>query len=282
MTLWLDARAAAPETLDAWLAARARRRALAAATGVEIALTTESRCDGATFDPDLRARLRRRRAPSCSAGPATTPGSSPPHVPAAMVLVRNATGVSHSPAEHVELEDAARGATLILSALELAHDRPPPSPPCPTPTATRSSATCAGSASGRPDPADDFWTWRTEMFRLARRARPGPMADVAGRVYREMVAAGYSAVGEFHYVHHQPDGTPYEQPNVMAMTVAEAARDAGLEIVLLPAAYHRNGWDGADRPPSRGSGASATRTSRPTWSASTACARGRRTAPAST
>lgn len=102
------------------------------------------------------------------------------------------------------------------------------------------------------DPADDFWTWRTEMFRLAGALDPERMADVAARVYREMRAAGYGAVGEFHYVHHQPDGTPYEQPNVMAMTVAEAARAAGLEIVLLPAAYHRNGWDGADRPPEPG------------------------------
>jgi formimidoylglutamate deiminase len=102
------------------------------------------------------------------------------------------------------------------------------------------------------DPADDFWTWRTEMFRLAGALTPETMADVAGRVYREMRAAGYGAVGEFHYVHHQPDGTPYEQPNVMAMIVAQAARDAGLEVVLLPAAYHRNGWDGADRPPEPG------------------------------
>lgn len=102
------------------------------------------------------------------------------------------------------------------------------------------------------DPADDFWTWRTEMFRLAGALDPDRMADVATRVYREMRAAGYGAVGEFHYVHHQPDGTPYEQPNVMAMTVARAARGAGLEIVLLPAAYHRNGWDGADRPPQPG------------------------------
>jgi formimidoylglutamate deiminase len=63
-----------------------------------------------------------------------------------------------------------------------------------------------------------------------------------------MAAAGYGAVGEFHYVHHRPDGTPYEDPNAMAVAVAEAAVDAGLSIVLLPAAYHRNGWDGEDRP----------------------------------
>jgi formimidoylglutamate deiminase len=111
-------------------------------------------------------------------------------------------------------------------------------------------------AGERPAPtahaADDFWSWRTAMFRLAGALTPETMYDVASRLYAEMAAAGYGAVGEFHYVHHQPDGTPYEQPNVMAMTVAGAARDAGLEIVLLPAAYHRDGWDGGDRPPQPG------------------------------
>src|SRR3954453_4491042 len=103
---------------------------------------------------------------------------------------------------------------------------------------------------GSPD--DDFWSWRTEMFRLAGALDPDSMRDVAARVYGEMAAAGYGAVGEFHYVHHRPDGTPYEDPNAMAIAVAEAAVDAGLAIVLLPAAYHRNGWDGGDRPPEPG------------------------------
>jgi formimidoylglutamate deiminase len=103
---------------------------------------------------------------------------------------------------------------------------------------------------GAPD--DDFWTWRTEMFRLAGALDPATMRDVAERVYAEMAAAGYGAVGEFHYVHHRPDGTEYETPNAMAIAVAEAALAAGLRIVLLPAAYHRNGWDGADRPPEAG------------------------------
>jgi formimidoylglutamate deiminase len=103
---------------------------------------------------------------------------------------------------------------------------------------------------GAPD--DDFWSWRTEMFRLAGALEPDSMRDVAGRVYGEMAGAGYGAVGEFHYVHHRPDGTPYDDPNAMAIAVAEAAVAAGLRIVLLPAAYHRNGWDGADRPPEPG------------------------------
>jgi formimidoylglutamate deiminase len=111
-------------------------------------------------------------------------------------------------------------------------------------------------AAERPAPeahaADDFWSWREAMYRLASSHDPSTMREVAGRVYAEMAAAGYGAVGEFHYVHHQPDGTPYDEPNAMAMAVAEAARESGLLIVLLPAAYHRAGWDGADLPPAPG------------------------------
>jgi formimidoylglutamate deiminase len=90
----------------------------------------------------------------------------------------------------------------------------------------------------------DFWTWRTEMFRAAAALDPDTMRDVAERAYREMRAAGYGVVGEFHYVHHRPDGTPYDEPNALAVAVAEGAMAAGLAVVLIPAAYHRNGHDG--------------------------------------
>jgi formimidoylglutamate deiminase len=96
-----------------------------------------------------------------------------------------------------------------------------------------------GERAGRPD--DDFWSWREGMYALAGALDPDGMRDVAGRVYGEMAAAGYGAVGEFHYVHHQPDGTPYDEPNAMALALADAARAAGLRIVLLPAAYARGG-----------------------------------------
>ena len=100
---------------------------------------------------------------------------------------------------------------------------------------------------------DDFWSWRTEMFALAEALDPTTMREVARDTYDEMVGAGYGVVGEFHYVHHQPDGTPYPEPNAMALAVAEAAVEAGLAIVLLPAAYHRGGWaDGSDLPPAPG------------------------------
>jgi len=111
-------------------------------------------------------------------------------------------------------------------------------------------------AAERPAPgahaADDFWSWREAMYRLARGHDPDSMHEAAGRVYAEMAAAGYGAVGEFHYVHHRPDGTPYDEPNAMAIAVAEAALAQGLEIVLLPTAYNRAGWNGRDVPPAPG------------------------------
>ena len=84
-----------------------------------------------------------------------------------------------------------------------------------------------GERADRPD--DDFWSWREAMYALADRLDPDGMRSVAERVYREMAAAGYGAVGEFHYVHHRPDGTPYDEPNAMAIAVAEAALAGSLE-----------------------------------------------------
>jgi formimidoylglutamate deiminase len=102
-------------------------------------------------------------------------------------------------------------------------------------------------------PNDDFWSWRTAMFDAVARLDPDSMHAVAVAVYTEMAHAGYGTVGEFHYVHHQPDGQPYSEPNAMAIAVAHAAQEAGIEIVLLPAAYHRNGWrDGSHVEPAPG------------------------------
>jgi formimidoylglutamate deiminase len=108
-------------------------------------------------------------------------------------------------------------------------------------------------AGERPAPAaagaDDFWSWRGEMYRLAAALDPDSMRAVGERAYAQMARAGYGSVGEFHYVHHQPDGRPYAEPNAMAIALAEAALAHGLEIVLIPAAYHRGGWEGRDLPP---------------------------------
>jgi formimidoylglutamate deiminase len=98
-------------------------------------------------------------------------------------------------------------------------------------------------------PHDDFWTWREEMYRAATALDPDGAYAVARRLYEEMLEAGYTAVGEFHYPHHQPDGTPYPDPNAMAKATVAAARDAGIEIVLLMCAYARAG---RGRPPAPG------------------------------
>jgi formimidoylglutamate deiminase len=106
-----------------------------------------------------------------------------------------------------------------------------------------------------PDAAqtDDFWSWRAAMYRLADTLDPDSMRALGERAYRDMAHAGYGSVGEFHYVHHQPDGRPYAEDNAMALALAEAARAQDLEIVLLPAAYHRAGWHrGQDLPPQPG------------------------------
>lgn len=82
-----------------------------------------------------------------------------------------------------------------------------------------------------------FWTWREQMYDLAARLTPDLYFELARAVYREMVAGGIGAVGEFHYLHHQPDGTPYADPNEMGRALLAAADDAGIAIRLLDTCY---------------------------------------------
>lgn len=86
-----------------------------------------------------------------------------------------------------------------------------------------------------------FWTWREQMYDVATRLDPDSYYALARAAYREMVAAGYTSVGEFHYLHHQPDGTPYDDPNLMGQALLAAARDAGLRITLLDTLYLSSG-----------------------------------------
>ena len=110
----------------------------------------------------------------------------------------------------------------------------------------RGRAERPGAPADDPAPADDFWSWREAMYALAGQLDPDSIERASRAAFEEMAAAGYGAVGEFHYVHHRPDGSPYDDPNAMAKALARAARGAGLEIVLLPAAYARAG---PGRPP---------------------------------
>lgn len=82
-----------------------------------------------------------------------------------------------------------------------------------------------------------FWTWRERMYRLATRLDPDSYRALATAVYAEMALAGITCVGEFHYLHHQPDGRRYAEPNAMAAALAQAAATAGIRLTLLDTCY---------------------------------------------
>jgi len=88
-----------------------------------------------------------------------------------------------------------------------------------------------------------FWTWRERMYEVAARLDPDSYLALARAVYAEMALAGMSCVGEFHYLHHQPDGRPYADPNAMGHALVQAAAEAGLRITLLDTCYLTGGLD---------------------------------------
>jgi formimidoylglutamate deiminase len=90
---------------------------------------------------------------------------------------------------------------------------------------------------------DSFWTWREMMYAAATRLSPDDLYDASRMAFLEMAATGISAVGEFHYLHHTPEGTRYADENELAKQVVRAARDVGLRIALLRVAYARSGWN---------------------------------------
>lgn len=91
----------------------------------------------------------------------------------------------------------------------------------------------------------NFWTWRDTMYSFAERLTPDTYFALAHGVFVEMVSAGYTAVGEFHYLHHGPGGTPYANPNAMGEAVIAAAQAAGIRLTLLDTLYLAGGLDGS-------------------------------------
>ncbi|MFD9500283.1 formimidoylglutamate deiminase [Streptomyces sp. NPDC060035] len=87
-----------------------------------------------------------------------------------------------------------------------------------------------------------FWTWRELMYRAASRLTPDTYYDLARATYAEMALAGITSVGEFHYLHHAPGGTPYDNPNAMGEALIAAAAEAGIRITLLDTAYLAAGF----------------------------------------
>ena len=86
-----------------------------------------------------------------------------------------------------------------------------------------------------------FWTWRDHMYEIAATLDPDSYRALATAAYAEMALAGVACVGEFHYVHHRPDGKPYDDPNEMSHVLREAARAAGIRLTLLDTCYLAGG-----------------------------------------
>lgn len=95
-----------------------------------------------------------------------------------------------------------------------------------------------------PNPNDSFWTWRQLMFRFLDKLTPDHVEAITAFVQMEMLEAGYATNAEFHYLHHQPGGTPYDNIAEMSERVASAASQSGIGLCLLPVHYEFGGCDG--------------------------------------
>ena len=89
-----------------------------------------------------------------------------------------------------------------------------------------------------------FWTWREVMYRFLERIGPDELDAIAAQLYVEMLEAGYTAVGEFHYLHHQPDGRPYADPAELSLAILAAQQATGIGLTLLPVLYMAGGFGG--------------------------------------
>ena len=95
---------------------------------------------------------------------------------------------------------------------------------------------------------DSFWTWRQLMYAFVDVLTPEHVAAIAALSQMEMLEAGYACVGEFHYLHHQNDGTGYDNPGELSARIIEAASDTGIGLTLLPVYYAQGSVDGRALP----------------------------------
>jgi formimidoylglutamate deiminase len=98
--------------------------------------------------------------------------------------------------------------------------------------------------------ADSFWTWRETMYGFALAMQPEDLEAIAAQLCVEALKSGFTAIGEFQYLHHQPDGTPYDAPAEMSLRCLSAATRTGIAITMLPTLYAYGGFGG--QPPSEG------------------------------
>lgn len=103
----------------------------------------------------------------------------------------------------------------------------------------------AGLAEVRGPANDSFWSWRTVMYKFALSMTPDHVEAVAAKLYMEMLEAGFGRVGEFHYLHHDKDGSPYANIAEMAERIGAASAETGIGLTLLPVLYAHSGFGGA-------------------------------------
>jgi formiminoglutamate deiminase len=103
----------------------------------------------------------------------------------------------------------------------------------------------AGLAEARSPAGEDFWSWREVMYRFVERLTPDDVEAIAAQAFAEMLEAGFTRVGEFHYLHNAPDGGAYADPAEMSWRIVAAAQTAGLSLTLLPVFYAHGGFGGA-------------------------------------
>jgi formimidoylglutamate deiminase len=96
---------------------------------------------------------------------------------------------------------------------------------------------------------DSFWTWRELMYRCLAQLTPEDLQAIAAQLYLEMLRAGYTAVAEFQYLHHAPNGTPYDNIAEMTLHTLAAARETGIGMTCLPVLYAYNGFGGQKADP---------------------------------
>lgn len=102
-----------------------------------------------------------------------------------------------------------------------------------------------------PGTKDDFWSWREAMYRCALSMEPDEMEHVAAMLYAEMLKNGYTHVAEFHYLHHNKDGKPYDNLSEMGERLIAAAATAGIRITLIPVFYQQGGFGKDPQPQQR-------------------------------
>lgn len=103
----------------------------------------------------------------------------------------------------------------------------------------------AGLAERRGDSDDSFWTWREVMYRFLDRLGPEDVQALAAQAFVEMIEGGFTALAEFHYLHHDPAGLPHSDLAAMAQAIAAAAEETGLGLTLLPVLYRFGNFGGA-------------------------------------